>query len=62
MSEQFTISPGFRAWCNLCNVGFNSLEESQEHNKKELKKHQDINAQRGHNAHERKKGTEDRTD
>jgi len=57
MSEQFIIPPGFRAWCNLCNVGFNSLEESQEHDKKELKKHQDINAQRGHNAQTQKQET-----
>lgn len=32
----------YRAWCNLCGMGFCSIDELQEHNKKELQKHREI--------------------
>ena len=29
----------WRVWCHICNIGFSSIEESQQHDKESLNKH-----------------------
>jgi hypothetical protein len=36
---QFRIPEGYIAWCNLCDVGFKTMDESTEHAKDFLNKH-----------------------
>lgn len=32
----------WRVWCHICNIGFSSIEESQQHDKESLNKHRNI--------------------
>lgn len=36
----FKIPEEYRAWCNLCNVGFKTLKDLQKHNEESVNKHQ----------------------
>jgi hypothetical protein len=42
--EEFKLPEGYAAWCRLCNVGFTTLGESQQHDRDNLNKHREINA------------------
>ena len=36
----FVIPEQYRAWCNLCDKGFKSIDELQKHDRDNLYKHQ----------------------
>lgn len=33
---------GFRGWCHLCNTGFKTIEDLQEHNRKMINQHRQL--------------------
>ncbi len=43
---QFVIPQPYRVWCHLCSRGFVSIEESQQHDKENLRQHQAILARK----------------
>ena len=43
LTKQFDIPEPYRAWCHLCDKGFMSIDEIQDHNRDSVNEHQRIN-------------------